>query len=107
MRIAAKVGLKAGKAPSLLRVVESADDGMNALQRDVLYTRIRHLEQQYSLGWLVLQETMHVHGIIECLSDDELNGLLTTLGRAVEAIYDGVPFVEIGLVRGVSCNWVA
>jgi len=61
----------------------------------------------YRLEWLVRQETMDVSGVMECLSDADLDALLAKLVRAEEAIHDGVPFVEVGLIRGATCNWTA
>lgn len=80
---------------------------MTALQRDALYARIRDIAQLYGLGWLIRQESMHVNGLMECLSDDDLTALMGKMDRAVEALMDGVPFAEVGLVRGANCFWVA
>lgn len=108
--IAAVVAERAGvhRAKRKLRVVgEESVPGMTAMQRDVLYSRIRDLGNLYYLKWLVRQETMHVMGVMECLSDDELTALLAKVERGVEARMDGVAFEEAGLVKGVTCNWVA
>lgn len=82
-------------------------DGLSAMERDVLYSRIRDLGNLYWLNWLIRQETMHVLGVMECLSDEELGVLLAKMERGVEARMDGVAFDEVGLVRGATCNWVA
>ncbi|MDR6094926.1 hypothetical protein [Stenotrophomonas sp. SORGH_AS_0321] len=84
-----------------------AERAQAATKRDALMLRIQDLQAMYSLGWLVRQETMHVFGVVECLDDQALAELLAMLERGVEAIHDGVPFVEVGLVRGATCNWVA
>lgn len=109
--LAAQVAVTMGKAKPKprLAVVESdtVPEGMNALQRDVLYARIRDIGNLYWLNWLIRQETMHVLGVLECLSDDELTTLLSKMERGMEARMDGVPFEEVGLVRGATCNWVA
>lgn len=105
--VAAAVGVKTGRRLRRLKVVDDVQDGLTALQRDVLYSRIRDLGNLYHLMWLVRQETMHVLGVMECLSDDELTALLAKVQRGVEARMDGVAFEEVGLVRGASCNWIA
>lgn len=108
-QVAATMGK--GKPKPRLSVVHNESDevadGLNALQRDVYYGRISDLAFQYGLGWLVRQDTMHVMGVLECLTDAELAGLLQRLDIAVECIHDGVPFVERGLVKGAVCTWVA
>lgn len=105
--VAAAIGVKTGKRLRRLKVVDETPEGMTALQRDVIYSRIRDLGNLYHLMWLVRQETMHVLGVVECLSDEELTALLSKVERGVEARMDGVAFEEVGLVRGATCNWVA
>ena len=105
-QVAATMG-KAKAKPRLVLVEDGSNGAMNALQRDVIYGRIYDLSAQYNLGWLVRQDTMHVLGVLECLRDDELTALLGRLETAVECIHEGVPFVERGLVKGATCNWVA
>jgi hypothetical protein len=108
--IAASMGIKTKRRRRLVAVPPQGmpeDSGMTALQRDALYARIRDIAQLYGLGWLVRQECMHVNGIMECLPDDDLVALLGKMDRGVEALMDGVPFAEVGLVRGATCNWVA
>ena len=105
--VAVRAGIKARSRRRLRVVGEEPLPGLAALQRDVLYSRIRDLANLYWLQWLVRQETMHVLGVIECLTDDELQALLTKVERGVEARMDGVAFEEAGLVKGASCNWVA
>ncbi|MBD8696569.1 hypothetical protein [Stenotrophomonas sp. CFBP 13718] len=106
--VADAMGARTGRKVRRLRVVgEQANDGLNAIQRDVLYSRIRDLSELYSLAWLVRQETMEVSGIMECLTDEALQALLATVECAVECVHEGVPFVEKGLIKGLTCNWVA
>ena len=109
--LATVVGVPEGKRKKRrhLEAVPARSDPepMNALQRDVLYSRIRDLGNLYSLCWLIRQETMQVLGVMECLSDDELRALLAKVERGVEARMDGVAFEEVGLVRGATCNWIA
>lgn len=78
-----------------------------ATRRDAMLRRIIDLQTLYQLGWLVRQETMNVYGVLECLSDSDLESLIETLLRAEQAIHDGVPFVEVGLIKGATCTWVA
>lgn len=107
-QVAARLGIKTGKSKRHLFAVDAAPvERMSALQRDILYSRIRDLTEQYGLGWLLRQETMHVMGIIECLEDSELTDLLAKVEKAVECVHEGVPFAEHGLVRGVTLNWIA
>lgn len=105
-KVAARADIKAGKRR--LRVVGKEElPGMTALQRDTHYQRIRDLAAIYGLDWFVRQETMHVQFVIECLKDVELQELLSKMLRAEEAMLDGVPLVEVGLIRGATCNLVA
>lgn len=108
-KVAERAGARVRPKPSTLRVVNEVADvpGMSALQRDVLYGRIRDLGNLYYLNWLVRQETMHVLGVIECLPDDDLLALLAKVERGVDARMDGVAFEDAGLVRGATNNWVA
>jgi hypothetical protein len=109
--LAEQVAVTMGKAKPKPRLAlvepEAPPEGMSALQRDVVYSRIRDIGNLYWLNWLIRQETMHVLGVMECLSDDELTALLGKMERGMEARMDGVPFEEVGLVRGATCNWVA
>ncbi len=105
--VAAAIGVKTGRKVRRLAAVEDMPAGMTALQRDVIYSRVRDIGNLYWLNWLIRQETMHVLGVMECLSDDELTALLAKMERGMEARMDGVPFEEVGLVRGATCNWVA
>jgi hypothetical protein len=100
-------GVRVGKKRRLRVVGAEPPPSLSALQRDVLYSRIKDLGNLYALNWLIRQETMHVLGVMECLSDDELTELLAKMERGLEARMDGVAFEEVGLVRGATCNWVA
>lgn len=73
---------------------------MDAITRDCIYARIRDLSIMFSLAWLKRQETMHVHGDLTRLSDDDLSSLLETMERGREIREDGsTSFSEAGLVR--------
>ncbi|PZT20610.1 hypothetical protein A7Y00_14585 [Stenotrophomonas maltophilia] len=100
--VAAALGARTGKRVRRLALVDpekNQPDALNALQRDVLYSRIRDLGRMYSLMWLVRQETTHVHGIVECLQDTELESLLAKMERGRECRVEGIAFDDAGLVR--------
>jgi len=111
--IASSLGIKAKPRSRRLKVVPAGglpaeeQSALSSMERDTLYARVGDLSAMYSLKWLVRQETMQVNFILECLADEQLLALLAKMDRAVEAIHDGVPFAEVGLVRGVHCTWVA
>lgn len=100
LQVAAASGVKANAKGRRLTVVgEEPTPGLSALQRDVLYARIRDLGNMYWLNWLIRQETAHVLGVLECLSDDELQALLAKMERGRDARVEGVAFDEVGLVK--------
>lgn len=97
-------GSAPAKRPQLRLVVRedlkpAAPDGLDPQSKDLIYQRIRDLARMYSLAWLVRQETAHVGGVMECLSDDELRSLRDMMERARECRVDGVSFDDAGLVR--------
>jgi len=76
---------------------------LDSVSRDAIHRRVRDLERMYRLTWLINQEAFHVPGI-ECLEDDELSALLSTMERARECIVEGVPFDDAGLVRSCAMD---
>lgn len=100
-RIALRAGVETGSRR--LRLVgqdeTAGEPAMTALQRDTLYARIRDLGNLYWLVWLIRQETRHVHGVLECLTDDELVALAEKMERGRECRVEGIPFDDADLVR--------
>lgn len=100
IQVAATTGIKVGRKRRLKVVGEEPAPGLSALQRDVLYSKIRDLGNLYWLNWLIRQETEHVLGVLECLSDDDLRALLSKMERGRECRIEGVSFDDAGLIRG-------
>jgi hypothetical protein len=94
--------LQQADAKKQLRLVGKADAPraiVDCPPVSVIYARIRDLSRMYWLAWLVRQETMHVHGSLEMLSDDDLATLLEKMEKARECREEGIGFSEAGLVR--------
>lgn len=103
IEVAASLGIQTGR-PNHLRLVGEAPEApsLTALQRDVVYSRIKDLGNMYWLNWLIRQECAHVLGVLECLSDRELHELLRKMELARECRVEGVAFDEFGLIKDHS-----
>lgn len=91
------------RAKPSLRLVElptrpARETGMDDIQREAHYKRIRYLASAYKLQWLVDQATWNCANI-EDLSDEDLIELHADMDRARECPQDDVSYEEAGLVR--------
>lgn len=98
-----KAELEGAPARPSLRLVELPpkpvrEIGMDPLQREAHYRRIRYLAGAYKLQWLVDQACFDRLNI-EDLSDDELISLHQDMDRARECPEFDVSYEERGLVR--------
>ena len=103
--IARTMGIKTCKNKRILKLVtkDYGQNKMSALQRDVLYGRIRDLGNLFSLNWLIRQETIQVCGILESLTDCQLTDLLSKMERARECREEGIAFSDVpGMVKDCS-----
>lgn len=94
-----KPELRLIRPADLAAVVPAAPARLDAVSRDCIYARIRDLGRMFSLAWLKRQETMHVNGVLESLTDDELTNLLENMEKARECREEGIAFSDAGLVR--------
>lgn len=77
---------------------EPRDVGMDAIQREAHYRRIRYFAGAYKLQWLVDQALFN-HANLEDLPDEDLIALHRDMDRARECPEFDVSFEERGLVR--------
>lgn len=105
-RVAERSGAKVSNRPRHLKSVEPGSElpGLSAIQRDVLYSRIRDLGNLYWLNWLIRQETAHVMGVMECLCDEELLALREKMLAGKECREEGIAFTERGLIREIDAS---
>jgi hypothetical protein len=102
-RLANRIRDVEARAKPSLRLVDLPprpvrDVGMDPLQREAHYKRIRYMAGAYKLQWLVDQACFECLDI-EQLSDDDLVQLHADMDRARECPENDVSYEEAGLVR--------
>jgi hypothetical protein len=93
----------AERAKPQLRLVElpqkpDRDVGMDSVQRDGHYRRIRYFASAYKMQWLV-DQALFEYANLEDLPDEELIALHRDMDRARECPEFDVSYEERGLVR--------
>lgn len=82
--------------------MEEHDPSESMADRDWLLRRIRFLQSNYSLDFLVDQETYRLHGGIHALPVKKLQRLHLLMEKARELVIDGVNLEDAGLVRTIA-----
>lgn len=96
-RLTDKARLRVVGKPDCL---EETDD--TPVDRDWLLRRIRFLQSNYALDFLVDQETYRVDGGITALQLPKLRRLHMQMEKARELILDGINLEDAGLVKTIA-----